>query len=119
MLLNTVTRTISIPVEKNNKALRQLMDVLNAKKVMVLQLQRLTGLLNFILRAIAPGRAFTRSMYAKYANVHLKQHYRIRVDKELRLDCDSQPLSICRPFIDFSDEQVHEVMPFFYRCTKG
>ena len=45
MLLNTVTQAISVPVDKRNKALRQLMDVILAKKVQVIQLQRLTGLL--------------------------------------------------------------------------
>ena len=58
MLLNTITQTISVPVDKKNKALRQLIEVITAKKVQVIQLQRLTGLLNFISRAIVPGRAF-------------------------------------------------------------
>ena len=80
MLINTVTQTISVPIEKRDKALQQLTKVLDSRKVIVLQLLQLTGLLNFISRAIVPGRAFTRRMYAKFSNSKLKQHHHIWVD---------------------------------------
>ena len=122
MLLNTITQTISVLIDKKNKALRQLMEVIEAKKVQVIQLQRLTGLINFISRAIVSGRASMRRIYAKYAG--MKQHYHVRVDKELRMDCAvwldflQQPLAICRPFVDFQDP-ASEVIPFFTDVAKS
>ena len=62
MLLNTVDQTISIPEAKRSKAVQMLRKVIDSEKVTVLTLQQLTGLLNFISRAIVPGRAFTRRM---------------------------------------------------------
>ena len=59
MLLDTVSQTISIPIDKRDKALEQLNKIIHSKEVPVLQLQRLTGLLNFISRAIVPGWAFS------------------------------------------------------------
>ena len=108
ILIDTASQTISIPVEKRIKALNKTDEVLSKKKVTVLQLQQLTGLLNFILRAIIPGRTFTRRMYCKYANRDLKQHYHVKVNDELWVDCAmwreflKNPQSVCTPFIDFT-----------------
>ena len=52
MLLNTKTQTRSIPADKVLKALEQLAMIMTSKKVTVLQLQKLTGLLNFISRVL-------------------------------------------------------------------
>ena len=60
-------QTISIPMEKRERALDQLQAVLNARTVMVLQLQKFTGLFNFLAQTIVPGRTSTRRMYAKFA----------------------------------------------------
>lgn len=86
ILINTLTRTISIPNEKRDRALQEVDTMIRSKKVKVLQVQQLTGLLNFICRAIFPGRAFTRRFYAKIAGNNLKQHFHIRVDNEMRAD---------------------------------
>lgn len=78
-----------------------------AKKVTVRKLQQLTGLLNFIGRAVVPGRAFTRRLYAKMGTL-LKPHHHVRVDSEMR--CDLQVWrqflrldnAVVRPFIDLA-----------------
>ena len=50
----------------------------------------------------------------------MKQHHRVRVDKELCMNCAiwleflEQPNSICRPFVDFSDENKSEEMTLEY-----
>ena len=54
MLLNTLEQTISITLDKRDKALQLLQEVLEAEKVTVIQLQRLAGLLNFLGKAIVP-----------------------------------------------------------------
>lgn len=72
-------------------------------------MQKLTGLLNFLGRAIVPGRAFTRRMYSKYKS--MKQHHHIRVDNKLRLDCRMweqflcNPGNVSRPFCDFQQDR--------------
>lgn len=59
MLLDALRRILLIPVDKRDKALIQIDRILRAKKIKMHDLQRLTGLLNFLCRAVVPGRAFT------------------------------------------------------------
>ena len=105
MLISTITQTISIPVEKRNKALKFLADLLNAKKTTVLNMQRLTGLLNYLGKALIPARAFNRHFYAKCKG--LKQHHHLRVDSEIKLNSQmwtkflENDASLYRPFLDF------------------
>ena len=125
MLLDTINQTISLSIEKVEKALVQLITVMTSKKVTVLQLQKLTGLLNFISRAIVPGRAFTRRIYNKFSNPKLKQSHHVRVDRELRLDCLvwvhflQQPEAICRPFIDMTDSVNAKQLNFYTDTAKS
>ena len=85
---------------------------------MVLKLQQLTSLLNFISRAIVPGRTFTRRMYTKYACVGLKQHYHVNVDHELRSDYKiwvqflDTPHAYSRPFTDFKEVLKADTLDF-------
>ena len=60
MLLDTVQQTISIPANKIGKAVNQINCILSSRKwkATVIQIQRLCGILNFICRAIVPGRPF-------------------------------------------------------------
>ena len=69
ILLNGRDLTLSIPVEKRKLAVEMLTEFVNSKKATVRQLQQLCGYLNFLSRAIVPGRTFTRCMYAKYSTV--------------------------------------------------
>lgn len=107
MLLNSRTQTISVPVEKINKAITQLENLLRCKKTTVKYLQQVTGLLNFICKAVVPGRAFTRRLYAKI-NTLMKPFHHVRVDAEMRNDIMVWNLflrnnaALCRPFIDFT-----------------
>ena len=64
ILLNGDTFSLSIPENKVNKALNMLHWTIQQKKVTIKHIQRLTGTLNFLNKAIVPGRAFTRGMYA-------------------------------------------------------
>lgn len=109
--LNALRKTIEVPENKVLKALTQIDTFLSAKKVTVLQIQCLTGLLNFFCRAIVPGRAFTRRLYAAYAGNCLRQHYHVRVTNEMRLDLTMwksflrQHPSVLRPFVDFDSQK--------------
>ena len=55
---------LSIPVDKKVKALNMLNVAIDSKKITVQRLEEMTGLLNFLCKAIHPGRAFTRRLYA-------------------------------------------------------
>ena len=86
------------------------------------ELQILCGYLNFLNKAIYPGRVFTRRMYAKYANVvdyrmsesstdsqhhieywKLKQYHHVRLDREFKADC--------KVWLEFlNNENLHRVI---------
>ena len=78
--------------------------------------QKLTGLLNFLQKAIVPRRTYTRRMYDKLrltdnAGNLLKQYHHIKVDDGFRDDCrmwlsfltsqGNNYIQLCHPFIDF------------------
>ena len=92
ILLDGKTMTLSIPIEKRDKALKLLDYFADKKKATVKELQVLTGYLNFLSRAIFPGRAFTRKIYTKYSNAtggsnaqfKLKHFHHVRLDREFK-----------------------------------
>ena len=64
LLIDTVRQMILLPKEKVERGILLLQGLLQKgkKKVTIHELQRLCGFLNFLGRAIIPGRAFTRRM---------------------------------------------------------
>ena len=93
------------------------------------------GLLNFLNRAIVPGRSFTRRMYAKFTgfeytshkeldNVRvrgtLKPHHHVKLDQEFKNDCRvwmqflDNLNAVCRPFVDFKQSTYLADSLFFY-----
>lgn len=125
LLLNAINMIVEIPQVKVDKALGQIDFITEAKKVTVLDMQRITGLLNFFTKAIVPGRAFTRRLYAVYANPNLKQHHHLRVTKEMRLDLGMwrqflrQNEAIMRPFVDFDTQKTYENVAFASDAAKS
>ena len=112
LLINTLTQTISIPVEKLERAKDMIAKVVNCNEIMVKELQMLCGYLNFLCRAVVPGRAFTTRLYAPLRknnnkNKTLKQHHHLKVTGEMKADLRiwmkflDSPLAFSRPFIDF------------------
>ena len=113
ILLNGINKTLSIPEEKIHKALNLLNWALQKKKVTVKFVQRLSGTLNFLNKAIVPGRAFTRGMYEKLKlkdkkGNPLKQFHHVNLGTSFLRDCEiwkyflnnSHKVQLCRPFID-------------------
>lgn len=117
LLINTITLTLGIPIEKRDEALNQIDNILRSRRITMHVLQRLVGLLNFLSRAIVPGRTYNRRFYDRM--IGLKQHHHLRVDMELRKDLDvwkqflKKPDSLCRPFVDFSHELVADSLDFY------
>ena len=91
MLLDGENHILCIPEEKKVKALTLLCWTIEKRKMTVKQLQSLTGTLNFLCRAIIPGRTFVRRMYAKIDNTvenkNLKLYHHISLDAEFLSDC--------------------------------
>ena len=56
---------LSVPDDKRIKAINLVNQALSKRKLTVKEVQKLTGTLNFLNRAIVLGRAFTRGMYQK------------------------------------------------------
>ena len=95
------------------------------KKATVSELEWLAGFLNFLNKAVVPGRTFTRRMYAKFSNVidvgtkigHLTvvhanihklwSYHHIHLDREFKSDCEmwkvflSHISAVCCPFANF------------------
>ena len=101
ILLDGERHLLALPMEKINKAVMLLKIFLQRKKATVKEIQSLAGLLNFLHKAIYPGRAFTRRMYAKVATDHLKWHHHVNLDREFRNDC-----MIWLKFL--SNEEMHQ-----------
>ena len=91
--------------------------IINKRCATIKELQRLTGALNFLTKAIFAGRVFTRRMYAKYAMLsmtatrkRLKHYHHVKLDAEFKSDClvwvrflenaDTDKHMLCRPFMD-------------------
>ena len=125
ILLDGERHFLAIPVEKRDKAVYNLKVMVDRKKVTVKEVQQLTGLLNFLSRAIYPGRSFTRRMYAKITckTAQLRQHHHINLDAEFRADCqmwlkflslsEFDHTVLYRPFVDLSDYLVARDVGFF------
>ena len=126
ILIDGSRQVLSIPAEKRTKALNLISKCLEKKKATVYEIQQLGGLLNFLCKAIHPGRTFTRRMYADFEGCIvqkgnslktktgriLKKYHHINLNQEFREDCKVWEMflnnlnMVNRPLIDFSDEST-------------
>ena len=114
ILLDGKNKILAIPQEKIEKAQYMLRLMLTNKKTKVKEIEKLTGLLNFLGRAVYPGRAFTCRMYCRinYQERGLKKYHHVNLNHEFRADCKvwlrflseevNGRLVLYRPFIDIS-----------------
>ena len=129
VLLNGSSLVMAIPQEKKTKALYLLNLAIEKRKVTIHFIQKLTGTLNFLQKAIVPGRVFTRGMYGKLKLTDakgkpLQQYHHVRLGKDFIMDCfmwkqflvlaNENPGLLCRPFIDFQETtQSAELLQFY------
>ena len=113
MLINTERQLVFILQEKVDKALLQIEAILGSKKrkTTVEKIQKLCGLLNFLCRAIVPGRPFLMRLYNSLAGLKaktLKSYHHVKIANDTKLDLEmwkvfhSSQLAYCHPFIDFN-----------------
>ena len=130
MLLEGVTWKISVPVEKVDGVVNLLTAFCQWKKGTINELQQLAGLLNFLNRAIFPGRAFTRHMYAKFTGnkyKNFRQYHHVSLDQEFQVDCrvwlqflsEDYLQAVSRPFIDLSKFTYAEDLNFSSDAAGG
>ena len=129
ILLNGEQLLLCIPLEKKQKALKLLNDLTGKKKATVKQLQVLTGYLNFLTKAITPGRTFTRRIYTKYANIskNFKPYHHVKLDQEFRFDCEVwrtfltnfSDAVVCHLMIDLSNTQNSVCLNFYSDAAKN
>ena len=137
MLLLGRSLQISVPVDKKLKAQRMLLTLCEKKKATVNELERLAGFLNFLNRAIVPGRIFTRRMYAKYSYAIpwdkntgqpkpiLRKYHHVNLDAEFRNDCKVWLLflenteAVCRPFVDLAVIHTADQLFFYSDASKN
>ena len=85
--IDTVAQKIRVPHDKQSQALRKLDMVSKQKKVTLRVMQSLIGSLNFLCRAIPPGRAFLRRLVDSTTGIPPKaKNFRVRITREVRLD---------------------------------
>ena len=105
-LIDTVRQVVCVPQEKIAKAINMINYALGKKNLTILELQKICGFLNFLSRAVVPGRTFTRRLYS-HINPKLKQHHHVKLNSEMRMDLNvwaeflKHPSVFCRPFMDF------------------
>ena len=122
ILLDGRYHRLSLPKEKIVKALNLLNWAQHSNKLTVKTIQKLAGTLNFLSRAIVPGRTFTRKMYdsLKFEDSQgrrLKAHHHININKAFKQDCEvwsfflteAPAEQICRPFVDLDSNRRHAV----------
>ena len=131
MLLNGKTLAISVPIEKCNTAIALLSEGITNKKVTMGFIQKLTGTLNFLNKAIVPGHTFTREMYTKLKlrtknGSLLKQYHHVNLNSSFIQDCqmwlcflsNQSRTGICRPFMDLSPNNS-TIIPFYSDASRN
>ena len=95
LILDTVNQVIRIPQDKIDRAISMILYCTSKKKIKLRDLQKLCGFLNFLCKAIVPGRAFTRRIYA-HGNKLTKKDHHLKVTKgsKIRLGNMAQFLEI-------------------------
>ena len=113
LFLDTIRQMIYIPIDKINKALHMIDELLSKKKATLKTIQQLCGVLNFFSKAIVPARTFTRRLYAMTAGSticsKLRQHHHIKLAADVKMDLEIwrafllNSSAYSRPFSDFTE----------------
>ena len=119
LLIDTLNQLIRIPVDKVSRAVNKIQYVLSRtkNKIKLKELQQLCGFLNFLGKAIIPGRAFTRRIYAYGAKLSNPEHH-LNVTGEMKMDLRAwlsfllTPQIYNRPFFDYDNNTNSEFVLF-------
>ena len=122
LMIDSLNQIICIPVQKVDKAKTMINYLLNkqTKKAKVKEIQELAGFLNFLCKAIVPGRAFTRRLYAlTEGKLEHKKNHHVRITKEVEADLElwltflSHPSVYCRKFMNVDKTRETKEVAFY------
>ena len=85
LVIDTIAQKIQVPSDKIATVMGKLDIALSKRKLKLRELQSLLGSLNFICKAVHPGRAFLRRLFDLTSGVQ-KPHYRVRISSGARAD---------------------------------
>ena len=128
LLVDSETRTVGVPAKNIRKAIDLIQELLESKKTTVHKIQKICGFLNFLGRAVIPGRAFTRRLYSITAakqGKRLKQHHHVQLTLENKADLRTwfhflhHPMAHSRPFMDFSTILRADQIKFYTDALKN
>ena len=131
ILLDGINHCLCVPMDKRYKAIHQIHWLLSKSKATIREIQSITGLLNFLSKAVIPGRTFSRMMYTKLKTVDkngrkLKHFHHVKLSEEFKMDCNmwltflnrNDTKVFCRPFVDLNrfvtSKEIH-----FYTDASG
>ena len=130
--LDGIGHRLMVPKEKQIKALNAVMYMVEKKKATIKEIQRLTGILNFLNKIIVPGRAFTRGLYSKLKTSNnegkkLKPYHHINLSQMFKSDCrvwlefliNAKNHTLCRPFLDWSMVSTSTQLDFYTDSSGG
>ena len=124
LLLDTTKQLVCVPIEKIQKARNMINMALSKKnsKITLHQLQQITGFLNFLTKAVVPGRAFTRRLYCVEEGAlqkNMKKHHHIKLTREMKMDLElwkvflDHPSVYARSFLDLNNILTSEDVDFY------
>ena len=85
LAIDSVRGLIRVPAPKVQALRAKIQTVLGQKKISLVDIQSLVGSLNFVCKAISPGRAFLRRLIVLMQGLS-KPHHRVRISAGARLD---------------------------------
>ena len=126
LLVDGEKQLVMIPTKKIEKALTLIREFLQKgkKKMTLRRMQQLCSFLNFLCRAVQPGRVFTRRLYPA-ATKNLKPHHHLKITQEMKNDLLvweeflAHPSVFCRPFTDFSLTKDATQLQFFTDASRN
>ena len=119
LLIDNVNQVVCIPFDKIQRAKEMILAILKNKKrkTTVLQIQRLTGFLNFLCKCVIPGRVFTIRLYSLVSS-KLQPHHHVKIPldivEDLKMWLEFLEGSQCyyRPFMDFLDWTADDILMY-------
>ena len=120
LLLDFWNRQLTVPIQKVNKARFMITRILNHKpcKSTPREMEEICGFLNFLGKAIVPGRALTRRLYCLTSTEERKSHHHFKIKAEFQADLErglsfinSQQI-YSRPFFKFNKDLVFDNLDF-------
>ena len=83
--IDTIEQSVSLPIDKINKGVEEISELLKLKKCTLKRLQQTLGFLNFTTTVIIPGRAFLVRLYRLTSKVS-RPYHKVRLSKSVKED---------------------------------